>query len=158
MTKLSFYTLWVGDHKNKEEQHMKIHQSIYNDIIEHAKSELPNEGCGYVAGHENELTTFYPMTNTDKSPVHFTFDPKEQFTTMKDARKKGILLKAVYHSHPETPARLSAEDIKELNDPNTLYIIVSLANNSPDMKAYWLKKPDEATIEIKQEKLEIITT
>ena len=135
---------------------MKIIQSVYDAIIEHATDGLPNESCGYLAGDETTLTVFYPMTNIDQSPVHFSFDPKEQFAVMKDARGKGVQLKAVYHSHPETPARLSAEDIEELNDPNTLYIIVSLADEKPDVKAYWLNKPNEATVEIKREDLEVI--
>lgn len=132
---------------------MKIVESVYKEIMAHALDGLPNEACGYVGGTDDTLSVFYPMTNIDESPEHFSFDPKEQFAAMKDARGKGIQLKAVYHSHPETPARLSAEDIALLNDPSTLYIIVSCAEDKPDMKAYWLNKPDEATVEIKREDL-----
>ena len=32
----------------------------------------------------------------------------------------------VYHSHPETPARPSAEDIRLALTPNVTYVIVSL--------------------------------
>lgn len=135
---------------------MNILEAVYNQIIKHAQEGLPNETCGYIGGTEDTLNTFYPMTNVDASPVHFSFNPKEQFATIKEARKNGIQLKAVYHSHPKTAARLSEEDIQELNDPNTLYIIVSLKDETPDVKAYWLKKPDEATVEIKREDLEII--
>jgi len=36
---------------------------------------------------------------------------------------------AVYHSHPVTPARMSAEDIRLANDPTMVYLIYSLASN-----------------------------
>ena len=89
------------------------------------------------------------MTNIDASPEHFSFDPKEQFKVVKEARTKGISLLSVYHSHPETPARLSEEDIKLLNDPNMVYIIVSLKDaEKPEVKGYTLNKPDDHSIEI----------
>jgi proteasome lid subunit RPN8/RPN11 len=37
---------------------------------------------------------------------------------------------AIYHSHPETPARPSAEDIRLALTPNVVYVIVSLQNNN----------------------------
>ena len=52
---------------------------IKQQLIQHAKDELPNECCGYVTGVESTLKTVYQMTNVDASPVHFNFDPKEQF-------------------------------------------------------------------------------
>jgi proteasome lid subunit RPN8/RPN11 len=100
--------------------------NIRKQIIEHAKSIAPIESCGYLAGKNSEITQFYPMTNIDNSAEHFSFDPKEQFQVLKQARNAGLELLAVYHSHPETPARLSAEDIRLFNDPTPVYIIVSL--------------------------------
>ena len=96
------------------------------------------------------------MTNIDQSPEHFSFDPKEQFQVVKDARTNNLTLISVYHSHPETPARLSEEDIKLLNDPNMIYTIVSLMEKTPDVKAYQIRKPDDTTIEIERIKLKTI--
>lgn len=135
---------------------LKIKKDIYNQMITHASEGLPNEACGYLAGQEDTITKFYPMTNVDQSPEHFSFDPKEQFAVVKDARKEKLSLLSVYHSHPETPARLSDEDIHELNDPNTVYIIVSLKDEKPDAKGYTLAKPDSNTIEITRVTLEIV--
>jgi len=129
---------------------MKIPKSIYLDIIAHAKSLLPIESCGYLAGTLDEITSFYPMTNIDQSPEHFSFDPKEQFAVLKDARKNGVSLRAVYHSHPQSPARLSEEDIRLFNDPDTIYVIVSLMDEKPDIKAYQVLKPNDQTVHIKR--------
>lgn len=105
---------------------LKIPQSIYDEMVTHAKELTPVECCGYLAGKDGAITDAYRMTNLDDAPDHFSFDPKEQFAVMKDARNKGNQLLSVYHSHPETPARLSQEDLRLLKDPNTIYIIVSL--------------------------------
>jgi proteasome lid subunit RPN8/RPN11 len=80
----------------------------------------------------------------DNSPEHFSFDPKEQFAVVKEARNNGLTLMGVYHSHPESPARLSEEDLRLLNDPNMVYFIVSLLTKEGDIKAYKINKTDES--------------
>ena len=134
---------------------LTIPKQIYNDMISHAKSLAPIESCGYLSGKDGVVTTFHPMTNTDNSPEHFTFDPKEQFAVVKKAREKGEQLLSVYHSHPESPARLSAEDIRLFNDPNTIYIIVSLKEEKPVVNGFTVKKPSDTDIEIERVTLSI---
>lgn len=113
-----------------------IKQSILDQIVAHAKNDLPNEACGYLAGNDDVISLGYPMTNIDNSRDHFSFDPSEQFQTVKDARSKGLQILANYHSHPETPARPSEEDIKLAYDPEISYIIISLANGQVDVKSF----------------------
>ena len=134
---------------------MKINKDVLDAMTHHALQAKPTESCGYLAGTDDYITHFYPMTNVDQSPEHFSFDPKEQFQVVKDARNNGLTLLSVYHSHPETPARLSEEDLRLLNDPKMVYIIVSLMTQEPDVKAYQIRKPDETTIEIDRVELTI---
>lgn len=103
----------------------KINKNIYDKIKSHAEQDAPIEACGYLAGNGNKITEIFKLQNIDKSPEHFSFDPKEQFKIVKEARKLGLALIAVYHSHPETPARLSEEDIRLANDPDILYLVYS---------------------------------
>lgn len=133
-----------------------ISKDIIDTVFAHAKAALPNEACGYLAGVDSKIEAFYPMTNLDDKPDHFSFDPKEQFAAVKQARNAGLKLLSVYHSHPETPARLSEEDVRLLNDPNTIYTIVSLKNpDQPDIKGYTIKK-SENTIEIAAVPIDIL--
>lgn len=117
-----------------------IRQDILNQIVEHAYADLPNEACGYLAGTDGVVTHLYRLTNTDHSPEHFSFDPAEQFQTVKDARDKGLEILANYHSHPSTPARPSAEDIRLAYDPDISYLIVSLAGETADVKSFKIKE------------------
>ena len=115
---------------------MKIQQSTLNKILEHSKRELPYEACGYLAEKNGIVCKHYEMTNMDKAADHFTMDPKEQFAAIKEMRNQGVTLAAVYHSHPETPARPSVEDIRLAHDPAISYVIVSLADDKTEVKSF----------------------
>lgn len=119
---------------------MKISQTIVNLLIAHAKADLPNEACGYLAGVDGAVKMHFPMTNLDARPDHFTFDPKEQFAIFKEAQTHGWRLIGTYHSHPETLARPSVEDIALAYDPNLIYMIISLCEPTPDAKAFRIAK------------------
>ena len=127
---------------------LTIPEQIETQLYEHAKRLNPIESCGYLAGKDGVISSFFPMTNIDNSPEHFSFDPKEQFKVVKQARNENLDLLAVYHSHPNTPARLSEEDIKLFNDPNPVYLIVSLSESTPTLKGFKVIKPNENEIEI----------
>ena len=52
-------------------------------------------------------------------------------------RSKGLEMLAIYHSHPESPARPSAEDIRLALTPKVSYVIVSLQEaNNPVLKSF----------------------
>ncbi len=125
---------------------MKIKKKIYVNIVNHAKKDLPNECCGYLAGKDSTVTAAYPITNIDQSHEHFSFEPEEQFAAIKDMRKKGLETIGVYHSHPETPARPSREDIRLAYDPDISYLIISLAEEKEVTKSFKIKD-DQVNIE-----------
>jgi [CysO sulfur-carrier protein]-S-L-cysteine hydrolase len=130
---------------------LRIPQQIINDLFEHAQTGLPEEVCGYLAGTGREVTRQFRLTNIDHSNEHFSFDPKEQFQVVRDARKAGLEILANYHSHPETPARPSQEDIRLAYDPNISYVIVSLAAEIPDVRSFRIKNG-----EVEKEEIQII--
>jgi [CysO sulfur-carrier protein]-S-L-cysteine hydrolase len=119
---------------------LRIPQQIIDEIIHHANKGLPEEVCGYLAGFDGEVTNSIPMTNIDHSPDHFSFDPAEQFKVVREARNAGLEILANYHSHPETPARPSVEDIRLAYDPSISYVIVSLAERVPVVKSFRIEK------------------
>lgn len=115
---------------------LTIPLEIYEAIVAHARRDFPLEACGILGGGDGVVSEHYPMTNTDASNEHFTLEPKEQFAVIKDLRAKGKELLVIYHSHPETPARPSEEDIRLALTPDVSYVIVSLAGETPEMKSY----------------------
>lgn len=119
---------------------MKISKKIINKIYDHGRKEAPIEACGYLGGINNEVVNYYPMHNIDQSNEHFTFDPQEQFDVMKKVRTEQLEVLAVYHTHPESPARPSAEDIRLAFDPGIVYVILSLLEDKKNIKAYKIIK------------------
>ncbi|MHC4726627.1 MAG: M67 family metallopeptidase, partial [Planctomycetota bacterium] len=84
---------------------LEIPNTIYQQMLAQAKALAPIEDCGILAGSNGKVEKFYKMTNTDNSSTHYMMEPKEQFATVKDIRSAGLEMLAIYHSHPETPAR-----------------------------------------------------
>ena len=118
---------------------MKIPRSIAAAILAQAEAAAPIEACGYLAGRHGVVRGHYPMTNADRSATHFSFDIEEQFRVMRAVREQGMQMIGVYHSHPVTPARPSAEDVRLAYDPNIIHVIISLAGGGNDLKAFKIK-------------------
>ena len=131
---------------------LRIKQEIVDKIVAQGRSEAPLEACGYLAEKDGVVCQHFELTNIDKSPVHFSMDPAEQFAAVKECRNQGLKIRAVYHSHPETPARPSDEDIKLAYDPSLSYVIVSLTDADPSIKSFIIQKGV-----VKPEQLKIVT-
>lgn len=107
-----------------------LKKSDYNKIVEHAKKELPDEACGLIAGEINGddkvIKKVYLLTNIDHSNEHFSLDPKEQLSAIKDMRANGLVPLGNWHSHPGSPSRPSDEDKRLAYDSKASYMILSL--------------------------------
>jgi proteasome lid subunit RPN8/RPN11 len=123
---------------------LRIPQAIYDDMIAHAQEGFPLEVCGLLGGSGETVSVLFRMTNTDASNEHFMMAPTEQFAVIKQLRNAGLEMLGVYHSHPETPARPSEEDIRLALTPDISYLIISLAEASlPVIKSF---KIDSGTV------------
>lgn len=95
---------------------IKLKKADYETILAYARAGLPNEVCGLIAGNAEEnirtVEKVYLLTNTDQSREHFTIDPREQLNAIEDMRALGLSPLGNFHSHPESPARPSPEDIR----------------------------------------------
>ena len=127
---------------------MTISRETYEALVAQAVKELPDESCGYLLGRAEDVTENYPMTNTDHSPEHFAFDPKEQFAAVRYARQKGLRIIANWHSHPSSPSRPSEEDIRLANDPDIAYAILSLAADEPVLNIFRIQRGEVERTEL----------
>lgn len=119
-------------------------------MVAQIKAEAPIEACGILAGSDSRVEKLYKMTNADQRSDHFMMEPAEQFKVVRDIRSAGLKMLAIYHSHPETPARPSAEDIRLALTPNVTNVIVSLANGDhPVVKGFLLENGNVTDVPVK---------
>ena len=128
---------------------LKIPGNIFEQMIQQAKAESPIEACGILAGKNKTVEKLYKMTNTDQSSDHFMMTPEEQFKVVKDIRAAKLEMLAIYHSHAETPARPSAEDIRLALTSDVVYVIVSLVNSEPDIKGFLIENGNVTVVPVK---------
>lgn len=120
----------------------------YDSIVEYAKKQLPAEACGLIAGTvdgngDKTVEKVYLLTNTDDSSEHFTMDPKEQLSSVKDMRANGIAPLGNWHSHPETPSRPSDEDKRLAFDSRASYLILSLSDReNPVLNSFHIEETE----------------
>jgi proteasome lid subunit RPN8/RPN11 len=122
---------------------------MLDQMVEHARAELPNECCGIVASKDGAAVKLYRAANAEASPVRYGLDPRDQFRIMKEIEDAGWTLGAIYHSHTKSPAYPSQTDVNLAFYPEALYMIVSLKDDdAPDVKAFRIVdgKIDEAQI------------
>ena len=120
---------------------MRIAQSLIDEMVAHARADLPNECCGLIGGRDGVATTVYPMRNEFESPLRYKLHSGDNLRVNEEMGKAGEELLGVYHSHTKSPAYPSQTDLNEGQAwPQLVYVIVSLADpDSPDVKGYWLK-------------------
>lgn len=110
-----------------------IKKADYEKMVAHARSCVPEEACGLIGGTIDEsgvkhIEQVYLLENIDHTNEHFSLNPREQLAAVKDMRQHGWQPLGNWHSHPETPSRPSAEDIRLAYDKRASYLILSLMN------------------------------
>lgn len=118
---------------------MKISQQLIDEMVAHAREDLPNECCGMVGGRDGAATSVVRVVNSAASPLRYEMDPQGQYNALKAIEDGGDELLAIYHSHTKSAAYPSQTDVNQaLNWPEQVYLIVSLAEEEPDVKGYLL--------------------
>jgi len=115
---------------------MRISRSLYDELVSHAQSEAPNECCGMIAARDGEAVKLYRATNAAASPYRYELDPLEQYTIQTEIDDAGLELGAIYHSHTRTEPYPSQTDINLAFYPESLYVIVGVASQPPDVRAF----------------------
>jgi [CysO sulfur-carrier protein]-S-L-cysteine hydrolase len=115
---------------------MEIASTMVDEIVAHAHDELPNECCGLIAADNGRAVKLYRASNAEASPVRYGLDPREQYRIMMEIERRGWMLGAIYHSHTRSPAYPSQTDVNLAFYPDALYLIVSLQDADPDLRAY----------------------
>ena len=111
-----------------------------------------------IAGGGGDATrVLTAATNSEGSPFMYVMDPREQLRIMDDIEDSGEELLAIYHSHTRSAAYPSRTDVELAFFPDTLYLIVSIADrDAPEIRAFRISRGAPEGEQIAEEPVEII--
>ena len=131
---------------------MQLEQSYADEIIAHAREDVPNECCGIIAGSDGHATKLYRAVNAEASPYRYNVDPKDLLRIYRDIDSNDWDLLAIYHSHTHTEAYPSPTDQRLAAWPEAYYLIVSLADDAnPVLRSFRIEDG-----EVTEEPLELV--
>ncbi len=124
-------------------------------IVAHCYFGLPDEACGLLAGPvvgreaSGAISEVYPAKNADASSRTYTVDGRDYLRASRDAELRGHEIVGVWHSHTHTDAYPSPTDVRQAVDPMWIYVIVSLRDEAPVLRAFRIR--DETIAECQVE-------
>jgi len=117
---------------------MKIARALYDEIVDHALADAPNECCGIVSADDGTAVKVYRAENKLANRFSFEIDGREALRISDEIEERGHELRAIYHSHTRSAPKPSLTDIRfAANWPDVLWIIVGLAEAEPEVRT-WL--------------------
>ncbi|MDP6101072.1 MAG: M67 family metallopeptidase [Dehalococcoidia bacterium] len=118
----------------------RIEGRFMQEMVAHSREKAPNECCGILAGPPGQVAALYRTVNASASPIRYSIDPKEILRIAQEIEGKDWEMTAFYHSHTHSEAYPSATDIRLAFWPDSLYLIVSLADlQQPCVRGFYLR-------------------
>ena len=126
---------------------------VPGDILEkmrrHGEETYPHECCGFMLGSAEDglqrITEIrsQPNERTESRENRFIISPAQFKAAETYARKTGLQLVGIYHSHPDSPARPSEYD-RDHAWPWFSYVIVSVKGGTAAEANAWQLRDDRS--------------
>ena len=125
---------------------LRLPKAMIEEMIAHARDDLPNEACGVILGRDGVAKELHRARNAEASPYRYSIDPRDLPMLQRETDAKDLEFLVIYHSHVASEAYPSPTDIRlsqwpgdPPSDlyPGAYYILVSLADRAaPVVRAY----------------------
>jgi [CysO sulfur-carrier protein]-S-L-cysteine hydrolase len=122
---------------------------LYAEMLAHVLSIPTREMCGLLSGRGGQVDRVWPVPNALNSPLAYRMDGPEFAEAMIGCDFEPL---GIFHSHPAGPSVPSPTDIAEAAYPDSLYVVISLQNSLPSVRAFNIV--DEQVTEVKVDILE----
>ena len=135
---------------------LRLTHAQYETVVSHCFDDFPDEACGLLAGPMDsssaagtgEVTAAYPCKNADQSARTYTVDSRDYLRAMRDAESRGDEIIGVWHSHTHTDAYPSDTDVRQAMEPNWIYVLVSLKQAEPVLRAYRIRDGKTSEVDV----------
>jgi proteasome lid subunit RPN8/RPN11 len=117
--------------------------ALMDAMIAQARSELPNECCGVLAGSvesgAGRVVRHFAIRNDLASATEYFANPHDLLVAMKAMRADGLQPLAFYHSHPASkPVPSRADLARNYWGDSVMHLIIGLSSDEPEIRAWWL--------------------
>jgi [CysO sulfur-carrier protein]-S-L-cysteine hydrolase len=127
---------------------MRISRKLFDEMVAHALQDAPNECCGMIASRNGEAVKVHRATNAAASPLRYEIDGAEQYRIQMAIEDEDLELGAIYHSHTRSEPYPSQTDINLAFYPEALYVIVGVAGDEPQVRAYEIRDSQVSETEL----------
>jgi proteasome lid subunit RPN8/RPN11 len=139
-------------------------QALRDELIAHARTGVPDEVCGVLAGHADRVELVRPVRNAadevdaesgmfrdrqtnvaapGRPAVHYFMDTKDLLRAYNEIDQLELEIVGYYHSHTHTEARPSPTDVRLATDLTAYWVLVSLEDGvNPSVRAWRITKAD----------------
>jgi len=117
-------------------------------MVAHARKSYPNECCGALLGASNDgekrVSAAVPMENVSTGPQRSRYElrPEDLLGADRQARREGMDLIGIYHSHPDCDAYFSETDLKN-SCPWYSFVVLSIRDGKFDHANSWLPNAEQ---------------
>jgi proteasome lid subunit RPN8/RPN11 len=103
-----------------------------------------------IASRDGEAMAVHRARSATPSPLRYDIDSRDLYRILTAIEDAGLELGAIYHSHTRSEPVPSQTDINLAMYPESLYVIVGLAAEEPDVRAWEIrdKRVTERPLEV----------
>jgi proteasome lid subunit RPN8/RPN11 len=134
---------------------LRLPQTMLDEMVAHARDDLPNECCGLIAGPGDEARQLYRTRNSEASPFRYNIDAQDLLRVHKDLWANDWEILVIYHSHVASEAYPSPTDVRLAvmegpggdveRYPGAYYVLVSLKEPAePSIRAFKIQSGEVA--------------
>lgn len=130
---------------------MRTRTDVLDHIRRHGEETYPEECCGFLIGRlrdgANEVLSARQAVNRNerRREDRFVIAPEDYLEADRAARREGLDVVGMYHSHPDHPARPSQTDLEQATFPGYSYVIVSVQDGTSSGITAWSLAEDRST-------------
>ena len=131
---------------------IEIEQNAWQVMVDHAKASYPNECCGAmlgsVDGEQKKVRLAVALENAFTGSQNARYELKQEDLLKADAeaRRQGMDLVGIFHSHPDCDAYFSKTDL-ENSCPWYSFVVLSIYKGEFDHANSFLPDPDQTHAE-----------
>jgi proteasome lid subunit RPN8/RPN11 len=131
---------------------IRVAEQPWGEMVAHARSTYPNECCGAmlgkIDGDRKEVAAAMRLENSSagSQAARYELRPEDLLAADKEARRQGMDLIGIYHSHPDCDAYFSKTDL-ENSCPWYSFIVLSIKDGEFHHANSWLPNAEQTLAE-----------